>query len=101
MVPDPEVIQYWTMLYMCPNGFEVYDKTHEFEHYDTISSAIKGRDAAAALDVMIEFSVRIVLRRWERIMKYFTWLLGHRDTLLDPDTHDSLLFDDDSFSRSR
>lgn len=89
------------MLYMCPNGFELYDKTNKFEHYDTVLSAIKGRDAAGALEAMVEFSIRMVVQRWEKILEYFTWLLGHRDTLSDPDAHDSLLFDDDSFSRSR
>lgn len=86
---------------MCPNSFELYDKTHEFEDYDTILRAIKGRDAAGALGVMIDFSIRIVVQRWDKISEYFTWLLGHRDTLSDPDAHDSLLFDDDSFTRSR
>src|SRR4051812_33499956 len=92
---------FWTMLYMCPNSFELYDKTNEFEHYDTVLSAVKGQDAANALVAMVEFSIRMVLQRWESILEYFTWLLGHRDTLSDPDAHDSLLFDDDSFTRSR
>jgi hypothetical protein len=86
---------------MCPNGFELYDKSNEFEHYDTVLSAIKGQDVEGALDAMVGFSIRMVLQRWEKILEYFTWLLGHRDTLSEPDAHDSLLFDDDSFSRSR
>ena len=89
------------MLYMCPNGFELYDKSNDFKHYDTVLSAIQGRDAENALKAMVGFSIHIVLERWEKILEYFTWLLGHRDTLSDPDAHDSLLFDDDSFSRSR
>ncbi|KAE9366544.1 hypothetical protein N431DRAFT_349848, partial [Stipitochalara longipes BDJ] len=101
VVPDPAVSQFWTMLYMCPNGFELYDKSNEFEHYDTVLSGIKGRDAEGAIEAMVGFSIRMVLQRWEKILEYFTWLLGHRDTLSDPDAHDSLLFDDDSFSRSR
>lgn len=101
VVPDPAASQFWTMLYMCPNGFELYDKSNEFEHYDTVLSAIKGQDAEGALEAMVGFSIRMVLQRWEKILEYFTWLLGHRDTLSDPDSHDSLLFDDDSFSRSR
>jgi hypothetical protein len=101
VVADPNFPQFWTLLYMCPNGFELYDKTQGFQHYDTILSAIKGRDAADALESMIEFSIRMVLQRWEQIADHFTWLLGHRDTLADPGAHDSLLFDDDSFTRSR
>jgi hypothetical protein len=77
------------------------DKTHDFERYDT-SSAIKGKDAEGVLNVMIEFTLRMVIERWEKIAEYFAWLVGHhKDILSDPDAHDSLLFDDDSFSRSR
>ena len=51
---------------------------------------------------MIEFTLRVVIERWEKIAEYFAWLVGHhKDILSDPDAHDSLLFDDDSFSRSR
>jgi hypothetical protein len=89
------------MLYICPNSFELYDKTHGFSQYDTTLNAIKGRDAGKALGAMIESSIRIVHQRWEKIKEYFTWLLDHKDTLSDPDAHDSLLFDDESFSRSR
>jgi hypothetical protein len=53
------------------------------------------------VEIMVEFTSRMVIERWEKISEYFAWLIGHRDTLSDPDAHDSLLFDDDSFSRSR
>lgn len=43
----------------------------------------------------------MVVKRWSEIFDYFSLLIGHRDSLPDPDVHDSLLFDDDSFSRSR
>jgi len=50
---------------------------------------------------MIEFTARMVVKRWLEIFDYFSMLIGHRNSLPDPDIHDSLLFDDDSFSRSR
>jgi hypothetical protein len=50
---------------------------------------------------MIEFTIRVVINRWAEVAEYFAWLIGHRDALADPDIHDSLLFDDASFSRSR
>jgi hypothetical protein len=50
---------------------------------------------------MVEFTVRVVINRWLAITEYFAWLIGHRDALADPEIHDSLLFDDASFSRSR
>ena len=63
VVPDPAASQFWTMLYMCPNSFELYDKSNEFEHYDTVLSAIKGQDAEGALEAMVGFSIRMVLQR--------------------------------------
>jgi hypothetical protein len=87
---------------MCPNSFELYDKSHNFERYDTVSTSIKGQDTNEALATMAQFSLRMVIMRWEKITEYFAWLVGHhRDILSDPDAHDGLLFDDDSFSRSR
>ncbi len=50
---------------------------------------------------MVEFTIRVVISRWLGITEYFAWLIGHRDALADPEVHDSLLFDDASFSRSR
>lgn len=92
---------FWTLLYLCPNNFELYDKSNNYESYDTMTSAIKDQNASGAVEVMIEFTVRMVIERWLDIAEYFAWLIGHRDILSDPDAHDSLLFDDDSFSRSR
>jgi hypothetical protein len=44
----------------------------------------------------------MVIKRWENIAAYFARLVvHHKDVLSDPDAHDNLLFDDDSFSRSR
>jgi hypothetical protein len=92
---------FWTLLYLCPNNFELYDKSNNYESYDTITSAIKNQNASGVVEVMIEFTIRMVIERWLDIAEYFARLIGHRDTLSDPDAHDSLLFDDDSFSRSR
>lgn len=93
--------QYWTLLYLCPNNFELYDKSQNFERYDTITNAIKLQDAAGVAEVMVDFTCRMVIERWEVVVEFFAALIGHRDSLSDPDAHDSLLFDDDSFSRSR
>jgi len=59
------------MLYLCPNGFDQYDQNRSFERYDTFSNAVKDRDAAASLELMIEFSIRMVIDRWEKITQYF------------------------------
>lgn len=50
---------------------------------------------------MIEFTMHMITDRWRKVEEYFSWLIGHRDTLADLEAHDSLLFDDDTFSRSR
>lgn len=59
---------------MCPNTFEQFDKDQSVDHYDTMSAAIKDQDAAGALEIMIEFTVRMVIERWEKIIGgYFAW----------------------------
>lgn len=77
---------------MCPFTFDLYEK---------VPGIIGTQDAPSIAADMIEFTMRMVVNRWSEILDYFSWLIGHRDALADPDTHDSLLFDDDSFSRSR
>lgn len=61
------------MLYLCPNTFQEYDKDHNIERYETISAAIKDKDPAGALDIMIEFTIRMVIERWDKIGDYFAW----------------------------
>jgi hypothetical protein len=39
--------------------------------------------------------------RWSQILLFFEELLNEKATILDPDRHDSLLLDDESFSRSK
>ena len=84
--------KYWTSIYLCPFKFDLYEK---------VPVIISTQDAPSIAADMIEFSMRQIITRWSEIADYFAWLIGHRDALADPDTHDSLLFDDDSFSRSR
>ncbi|KAK2784010.1 hypothetical protein FQN52_009389 [Onygenales sp. PD_12] len=38
---------------------------------------------------------------WEEIASHFAYVLNDQDAIFDPQMHDSLLFDDDTFSRSR
>jgi hypothetical protein len=93
--------QMWTLLYLCPNTFELNNKIQNFEQYDPLFGSIGERTASVAFDMMVSSTLYELIERWENIVEYFTTLLGHKDTLSDPDAHDSLLFDDDSFSRSR
>lgn len=61
------------MLYLCPNSFEQYDKDHSIDRHDTMSAAIKDQDAAGGLEIMIEFTIRMVIERWDKIGDYFAW----------------------------
>lgn len=38
---------------------------------------------------------------WREVLDYFDNLVSERDTFLQPDRHDSLLSDDETFSRSK
>lgn len=92
LVHAPNEPDFWTSVYLCPNNFDLYDK---------IPSLIASQNAQDVLLDMIEFTMHMVIERWRKVEKYFGWLIGHRDTLSDLEAHDSLLFDDDTFSRSR
>jgi hypothetical protein len=92
VIPDPSQPMYWTSLYLCPFNFDLYEK---------VPRIISTQDAPSVAADMVEFTVRVVINRWLEITEYFAWLIGHRDALADPELHDSLLFDDASFSRSR
>jgi hypothetical protein len=61
------------MLYLCPNSFEQYDNDHDIEQFDTMSAIFKGQDAIGGLDIMIEFTIRMVIERWDKIGEYFAW----------------------------
>jgi hypothetical protein len=92
VIPDPRQPKYWTSVYLCPFNFDLYEKK---------PGIISTQDAPSVAADMVEFTIQAVSNRWLAITEYFAWLIGHRDALADPDIHDSLLFDDASFSRSR
>lgn len=60
-----------------------------------------------ALLILVSCAVSIAAIEWEKMVTYFDTLLGYdflnkaESTLLSPETHDLLLFEDESFSRSR
>jgi hypothetical protein len=92
LVTDRKDVSLWTSVYLCPNNFDLYDKD---------ARLIREQTSQDVLLDLIEFTIHMVLERWQAVEKYFGWLIGHREALSDPDAHDSLLFDDDTFSRSR
>lgn len=92
LVADPLDPKLWTSVYLCPNTFTFYNK---------IPNIIRDQTSVDVVLDLIEFNTRIVLEKWHELERYFSWLIGHKDAPSDPDAHDSLLFDDDTFSRSR
>ncbi|KAL8785629.1 MAG: hypothetical protein Q9213_003283 [Squamulea squamosa] len=98
---------HWTMLVLAPGGF--------FDEHNTsfpMKSIPKGRAqalghclgrltrAGAELNLIAQGLARIS-ERWADFQSFFDYILDSGDSLMQPQEHDNLLFDDGSFSRSR
>ncbi|KAL8894091.1 MAG: hypothetical protein Q9192_004628 [Flavoplaca navasiana] len=98
---------HWTMLVLAPGGF--------FDEHNTsfpTKSMPKGRGqalghclgrltrAGAELNLIAQGLARIS-ERWADFQSFFDYILDSGDSLMQPNEHDNLLFDDGSFSRSR
>ncbi|KAI4283116.1 MAG: hypothetical protein L6R38_002419 [Xanthoria sp. 2 TBL-2021] len=98
---------HWTMLVLAPGGF--------FDEHNTsfpMKSIPKGRAqalghclgrltrAGAELNLIAQGLARIS-ERWADFQSFFDYILDSGDSLMQPNEHDNLLFDDGSFSRSR
>lgn len=61
----------------------------------------------AAMLVLVGYALRTAATEWQQMASYFDTLVGENllnqaeSTLLSPEKHDLLLFEDESFSRSR
>ena len=96
-----EPVEYWTILILEPSSW----------HYNlenVLSAALANESSLqVALLVIIGYALGIAVVEWSKMAFYFDTLMGdHKfsqieSTLLSPDKHDALLFDDESFSRSR
>ena len=95
------------MLVLAPGGF--------FDEHNTsfpMKSMPKGRGqalghclgrltrAGAELNLIAQGLARIS-ERWADFQTFFDYILDNGDSLMQPNEHDNLLFDDGSFSRSR
>ena len=60
----------------------------------------KDHDEGIAADLFIQ-AIECVTIRWKVIASHLKTFIVDHHLLLDPEGHDMLLFDDDSFSRSR
>lgn len=94
---SPARAVFWTILYMRPHQFP---HPHYFEKRDDFSQG-KTHEMINAMSEFVHKSLLSVIERWEEIAEYFDRILCEREALLDPDYHDSLLTDDEVFSRSK
>ncbi|KAF5021950.1 hypothetical protein F66182_5990 [Fusarium sp. NRRL 66182] len=84
---------FWTILMMCPRN---YRSTARYEPSDS--------QQYCSEDVMLD-AIRTSVRRaadaWNSVRAALNSVIEHDPLFLDPEQHDNLLFDDDTFSRSR
>lgn len=94
-----DVARYWTMLLLSPSGFFA-------EPLETPAGPGKewekvGRqpDKLSAEVACIVYALEKVVKRWTELNEYISGLLT--ENFMDPQDYDNLLFDDETFSRSR
>jgi len=75
---------------MRPETFKRYIRSEHFE----------GDNKFIAADLLTQ-AITCVVNQWAAIAKHLKAFIVDHHLLLDPEGHDQLLFDDDSFSRSR
>ena len=80
-------IDFWTILLLSPSPVEVAHPAPENPAMHVLKLIKEGLEMAA--------------NAWEGLLAHFNVILDDQHTLLDPRGHDDLLFDDDTFSRSR
>jgi len=85
---------FWTLLELRPASFP------------GLSSSIVGTlssptDVLHAALVVADKAMMKIHMYWREVLDYFDNLVSERDTFLQPDRHDSLLSDDETFSRSK
>ncbi|KAK0724228.1 hypothetical protein B0H67DRAFT_480549 [Lasiosphaeris hirsuta] len=89
---------FWTLTIMAPAFFYHKDGRARKELDELIAPLHKILPTLSATLLMI--GVRIV-EHWTEISEYVEQFIAGRDTFLHEKRHDQLLFDDDSFTRSR
>ena len=93
--------KYWTILLMDPITW--YDELDEVLK----DALLEESSMQIAMLVLVGYALRTATDQWQTMILYFDTLLSndlfdHKEsTLLSPERHDMLLFEDESFSRSR
>lgn len=101
---------YWTMLVLSPSGFfekppepkpepttDVWEKAITLE---TDWKTVRSQPIKIAAEVAcIVYALKEVVKRWTNLNEYISKLL--MEDVMDPEVYVQLLFDDETFSRSR
>ncbi|RFU27353.1 hypothetical protein B7463_g8978, partial [Scytalidium lignicola] len=88
---------FWTMLCMRPNQFP---HLYYFERRDDLMKGYT-HEMIDEIGDIVHGSLLAVIDRWEEIAHHFDGLLAEKNALLNPGYHDSLLNDDNTFTRSK
>ncbi|MCJ1390302.1 hypothetical protein MMC18_003160 [Xylographa bjoerkii] len=101
------VVGHWTILVLCPGHF--FDQSNTSFPMATISAEDKhisghfiGRLTKLGAEMnLIGQGLQRISDRWTDFQTFFEYILDSGDSLMQPAQHDTLLFDDGAFSRSR
>lgn len=105
-----DLAPYWTMLVLSPSGFfekprepkpesttDVWEKAIAL---DTDWKIVRSQPIKIAAEVAcIVYALKEVVKRWTNLNEYISKLL--MEDVMDPEVYVQLLFDDETFSRSR
>ncbi|KAG8530501.1 uncharacterized protein KY384_005004 [Bacidia gigantensis] len=92
--------QYWTLIILAPAFFYHSEGTSNSDkHTRHLIAPLK--DVLPTISSMLQMIISRILMHWAKVSGYIEKLIAGQDTFLDEERHDSLLFDDDNFTRSR
>lgn len=101
------IARHWTILILAPNRF--FEEQSSFFPSQTsesgqaqVSGDSFGRLSQPGAELkLIGQGMEKISERWAGFQAYFDYILDGGDSLMKPAEHDNLLFDDNTFSRSR
>jgi len=88
---------YWTMICLRPSQFPHLYYSEQGDE----TARNRTNEMIDDMSDIVHQSLVTIVSRWEDIARYFDELLTEKSDLLRPDYHDSLLTDNDTFSRSK
>lgn len=105
--PTQPLARHWTLLLLCPDAFfnennlsfPLKDKTPS--KADTSRQHFGGLHSLGAEINLIAQALGRISERWAEFQSFFDYILDNGRSLFNPSEHDSFLFDNSSFDRSR